>query len=275
MQGTAASREDAVGSSASAVEQATAGASPKVAKRRESALARLYPELSAGGFVRSNQRLQFFSRVNALLSPDAEVLDFGAGRGKWAEKEQGYLRQLCHLRGRCRRLVGADVDPVVLSNPDLDEAVVIEPGKKLPFADGRFDLIYAWAVFEHIEEPTFFADELARVLKPGGWLCAWTPYKWGYVSLGGRLVPSRLHRRVLQVVTPDRQEADTFPTFYRLNSFSAVRRYFPESRFSHHSYLSVSPPAYDANIVLLARFWQLWERLLPPRSMHIFLQKRA
>jgi hypothetical protein len=52
---------------------------------RKRAVERLYNELGAGGFTHRDHKVQFFSRVNALIEENAIVLDFGAGRGQWAE----------------------------------------------------------------------------------------------------------------------------------------------------------------------------------------------
>jgi hypothetical protein len=60
---------------------------------------RLCPEVRAGGFTRYDHRIIFFARVNALLRDDMTVLDFGAGRGIWAEIESGFELQLTTLRG--------------------------------------------------------------------------------------------------------------------------------------------------------------------------------
>ncbi|OWY62641.1 hypothetical protein B7486_57335, partial [cyanobacterium TDX16] len=45
-------------------------------------LRRLYPEVGAGGFSRSDGTVEFWSRVQALVTPGAHVLDLGAGRGR-------------------------------------------------------------------------------------------------------------------------------------------------------------------------------------------------
>jgi SAM-dependent methyltransferase len=238
---------------------------------------RLFPEIGAGGFSRNDHRIIFYTRVNALLEPHMAVLDFGAGRGRFAETEGGYLRRLTDLRGKCRRLVGCDVDPVVAENPLLDEAVIIPADGPLPFPDASFDMIVSYAVIEHLTEPERTARELERVLKPGGWLCCWTPNKWSYFAIAARLVPNRLHAAVLRVVHSGRKEEDVFPTVYRLNTMRALRRHFPTERFAHHSYVFNGPPGYNAERMALARLWQLWARLTPPalgQALHVFLRKR-
>jgi SAM-dependent methyltransferase len=40
---------------------------------------------------------------------------------------------------------------------------------RLPFRDGKIDVVYASAVYEHLAQPQIAAAEAARVLKPGGY----------------------------------------------------------------------------------------------------------
>jgi SAM-dependent methyltransferase len=217
--------------------------------------------------------------VNALLEPECTVLDFGAGRGKWATRRTGFRLALLDLRQRARRVIGADVDVAVRENPLLHEALVIGADGRIPLPDASVDLIVAWAVLEHVQDPQATATELTRVLKPGGWLCAWTPNKWGLVGIGARLVPNRFHARVLKGVLRDaRRHEDIFPTVYRMNTLRALRRLFPTDGFSHHGYTWAGPPAYHGNRMLLARIWQLLAWLSPSflrPFLHVFIRRRS
>jgi SAM-dependent methyltransferase len=159
---------------------------------------RLYPEVHAGGFTRYDQRVIFFARVNALLRKDMTVLDFGCGGGKWAEIESGFKLDLTTLKGKCKKVIGADVDPKVADNPLIDEAVVLPSDGSIPLPDMSIDMIVSWAVFEHLQNPAHTASELGRILRSGGWICAWAPNKWGYVSVGARLAPNEFHARLLR-----------------------------------------------------------------------------
>ena len=139
-------------------------------------------------------------------------------------------------------------------------------------------MIVSWAVFEHLEDPAHAAAELRRVLKPGGWICAWTPNKWGYVSVGARLVPNQLHARLLRHVHPtsQRRERDVFPTFYRLNTLRELRRLFPRPGFEHYSYRFNGVPYYHANKLWLAAAIDLLINLAPnyfAQSLHVFIRK--
>lgn len=130
---------------------------------------RFYPEISASGFSRDDGSVTFYSQVAALLAHEHRVLDFGAGRGELiADDPVPFRRWLTNPKGRCAHVEGCDVDPVVLDNPFLDGAKVIEIGEPLPYADASFDLVLSRYVFEHVDTPGQTAAELLRVTKPGG-----------------------------------------------------------------------------------------------------------
>ena len=53
---------------------------------------------------------------------------------------------------------------------------VVGDAHHLPFRDGSFDRVFAFNVFEHLREPARAADEVARVLKPGGTVAIHTAF---------------------------------------------------------------------------------------------------
>lgn len=197
----------------------------------------LFPEVAAGGFSRFDGSVQFYNRVNAIVQPHDVVLDFGAGRGEWLEDGCDYRRQLRLFRHRVQRVIGADIDPAVKTNPAVDEHIVIDGTGRLELADDSVDLIISDHAFEHVTNPESTARELTRVLRPGGWLCARTPNRLGYVALSARALPRRFHGSVLARLQPDRRPEDIFPTAYQLNSVRQVRRHFPTTEYDHFSYV--------------------------------------
>ena len=244
---------------------------------RQRLVRRLYPETNVSGFPHNDQEVAFFTQVAAVLRPDDVVLDFGAGRGEFVYNDPSFHRVwLQNFKGRCAHVDGCDPDPVVLDNPTLDAAAVIRIGEPLPYGDERFDLIVSRYVFEHIDDPEWAARELLRVLKPGGWICSMTPNKWGYVALASRLLPNRMHSRALSRIQPGRQAKDVFPTVYRLNRPSAVRRYFGKEADIYH-YATSAVPSYNFNSIILMRLMQLVHRLTPPMfgvGLRFFIRKR-
>jgi len=239
--------------------------------------ARHYPEIAVGGFSRVDWAILFWSQVAALLRPDHRVLDFGAGRGEHIlDDPVAYRRDLATLKGRCREVVGCDVSEAVLSNPFLDSADILDPRGTLPYPSNSFDMIVSRFVFEHLADPARVAAELVRVLKPGGWLCVVTPNKWGYVALGARLVPNRLHARALGRVQPGRKAEDVFPTLYRLNSPADLRRHFGHA-CDVHSFRLSGDPAYHFGSPLLYGLFRTAHALLPAAlqtAICAFIRKR-
>lgn len=233
-------------------------------KDNRKALEYFFPEVGAGGFTRTDGTIEFYNRVNALLAPDMTVLDFGAGRGAGhVDDPVTYRRKLRNLKGKCAKIIGTDVESAVLENTGLDEAVVIQPGKRLPIPDQSVDMIISDSVFEHVAEPEFVARELDRVLKPRGWLLARTPNKWGYIGVGSNLVPNKWHSAWLRRLQPERKGADVFPTTYRLNTRKALKRYFPTDQYDHYTYGYFPEPAYFGNSRVLWRLALLVFRCTP------------
>lgn len=231
---------------------------------QRSAMLHLYPEVSVGGFSRIDGTIQFFTRVNALLRPDMVVVDFGAGRGEYVETERtNYGSSLRVMRGKVRRVIGLDVDAAVLTNSALDEAHVIEPDRPLPLADASADLIVCDHTFEHLEKPDFVVAELLRILKAGGWICIRTPNKNGYIGVGGRIIPNRFHVMLLKRLQPHRKAIDAFPTWHRANSFSQLRRLFPDTQWKRYMYTWNPEPAYFANSVISWRIATFISAFLP------------
>lgn len=250
----------------------------KVNEARVPALARVYGEVEAGGFAHNDQTMLFFLRVHALLDSRMTVLDFGAGRGRLANEPPSFCRDFKILKGRCYRVIGVDIDPAVLKNQTVDEAYIIDWDGHIPLPDQSIDLVISCATLEHIENPAATASELARLLRPGGWICAWTPAKWGYVAIGARLLPNAMHPLAVRLLGSGRREGiDVFPTFYRLNTIRAVRRTFVPLGFIDYSYYIAGAPSYFADSTLIARVFAAYNAIVPPplkKNLHVFLRKQ-
>jgi SAM-dependent methyltransferase len=94
------------------------------------------------------------------LGPSATVLETGCGGGQ--------MRKFLNAKGH--RYIGTDISPSRVSTelrrhggPDL-----LADAHFLPFADSSFDVVYSAALTEHLASPHLVAQEVARVLKPGG-----------------------------------------------------------------------------------------------------------
>ena len=164
----------------------------------------------------------FLEMVENNIKLGSIVMDLGSGAGhKFAYDFKTKV-------GPSGQIVGADFDQRVLENPLVHKGVVLN-GAGLPFDDGTFDIVFTRYVLEHVAEPEEFLIEICRVLRPGGSFIFLTPNKWHYVCIGARFTPERFHEFYNK--KRGREETDTFPTVYRLNSRSALRHHLKKVGF--------------------------------------------
>jgi SAM-dependent methyltransferase len=224
-----------------------------------------YPESRFGGFTDVDAYVVFFTRVNALLSPESVVLDIGCGRGRYAADPVAIRRQLRVLKGKCRRVIGIDADPAAAENPAVDEFRPVAPGRApWPVEDAVIDLAVSVSVLEHVADPGHFFAECARVIRPGGYLCLRTTNRWSYSGLAASLIPTRYHAAVIRRVQANpRPEHEVFPTLYRCNSIFKVRRMLTRHGFEHCVYGYQSQPSSLAFSRVAYAFGVLHQRYAP------------
>lgn len=251
-------------------------AAPPSADGRSHPIGRWYPEVSVGGFTHVDATVAFYARINSVLDRSSVVLDVGCGRGAAVDDPVPWRRELQRLKGKCARVIGVDVDPAAAGNPWIDEFHLIEDSR-LPLPDASVDLCFADAVVEHLEDVDAFFSECARVLRPGGRLLVRTPNAWNYATVATRLIPNRLHARVLARVQPNRKEEDVFPTVYRCNTARKLRRELERNGMdavivpfeSEPAYLSFSRVLYTLGV-----FHQRYAPLHFRRTLMAFGTKR-
>jgi SAM-dependent methyltransferase len=78
----------------------------------------------------------------------------------------------CGAGSRPERLRNV-INVEIVDYPSTDMLAV---GEALPFADASFDAVLSLAVLEHVRDPFKCAQELVRVLKPGGEILANVPF---------------------------------------------------------------------------------------------------
>jgi len=106
------------------------------------------------------------------LTPASTVLDFGCG---WGRMLRFFLKDV-----RAGNLNGMDVDPDVIALCQRlfqqGRFQVCNPRPPVQLPEESYDVIYLYSVFSHLNEEVQlqWANEFARLLKPGGILLATT-----------------------------------------------------------------------------------------------------
>lgn len=207
----------------------------------------------------------FRQRILRRLSPSMVILDLGAGAG---------IVEQMNFRGKVARVCGVDLDSRVESNTYLDEGRVSDAGQ-IPYSDEHFDLVFCDNVFEHLDRPQDVLTEVHRVLKPRGLFMFKTPNKLHYMPMIARLTPHVFHQYVNRI--RGRAEVDTFPTRYRINTKSDVKRFAQATCFDvkeirliegRPEYLRMTAPTYVIGM-LYERIVNLTEVFAPFRILLI------
>ena len=117
--------------------------------------------------VPANSRLALGAAVARRYAGGA-LLDAGCGDGTLAALVAGAFAPLHGVELTLSAARRASARGVAVALADLDRG-------RLPYADGRFDLVTCLDVIEHVLDPAHLLAEIARVLRPGGHCLISTP----------------------------------------------------------------------------------------------------
>ena len=170
------------------------------------------------------------------------------------------------IKGKCKKVVGIDLDKRAETNPDLD-VVFIQDIKDFSYSE-KFDVIVAQWVVEHLEYPQEVFKNLRSLLKDGGKCILLTSNKTHYISQIGRRTPYQFNKWFYKFI---HAEEDTYPVYYRSNTprklyLDMVNAGFYLSRFESiepgPNYLEFSLPSYVIGVGM--------ERILSTHNMWKF-----
>lgn len=101
------------------------------------------------------------------------LVDVGCGNGQlWP-----------YVRGRFARCAGVDLVRYEGLPGEVEFVRAELNAEALPLADGSADAVVSAETIEHLENPRAFMRELARVVRPGGWVVVTTPNQLSLLSL--------------------------------------------------------------------------------------------
>ncbi|MEO6061322.1 MAG: class I SAM-dependent methyltransferase [Thermoflexales bacterium] len=105
--------------------------------------------------------------VDSLKLNAGSLLDVGCATGLFLDR----------MRRRGWRCVGVEFNPKIAqrARDDFGLAVVTGTLETAQFPDAAIDLVTLWDVLEHVQSPRRTLLEIARVMRPGGWLVIRVP----------------------------------------------------------------------------------------------------
>jgi SAM-dependent methyltransferase len=106
--------------------------------------------------------------TNELPFVDGTLLDVGCGK-------QPYRDLFMSPSSKVSDYIGLDIESATYGEPTPD---LLWDGKIIPLADASVDCATATEVFEHCPDPQIVANEIHRVLKPGGRFVFTVPFLW-------------------------------------------------------------------------------------------------
>jgi SAM-dependent methyltransferase len=166
-----------------------------------------------------------------MVEADTAWLDVGSGRHILP-----FNRPVATLlAARCRRLVGIDPDETIEHNLLLHEWIRCRIEDFRP--DERFDLITLRMVAEHLADPIAAVAAFARLTAPGGAVVIYTVNRFSPLTLLASLLPTGLLRAARGLISEAPPRTGLFPSFYRMNTRSGLRRLFGQAGFHEARFL--------------------------------------
>lgn len=135
----------------------------------ENNIKQFYEERYRRDYCKKHGQLDSMKTLETLIEipgPIETVLDYGCGQGGWSE------------------LLGEVFPDAKITGIDISEDAIAKAkerfprndyhpfdSKVAPFADSSFDLVFSYHVLEHVYEIENTVSDIARLVKPGGWVC--------------------------------------------------------------------------------------------------------
>ena len=168
----------------------------------------------------------FLDWITQYCTSDACVLDIGAG------KDRNQID--ASIQPRVLRVVGIDLSEDILFNQSVHERHQISLEDFSQGTHEKFDILFCTMVLEHVTHPDAFFSACRHLLKPGGMFFAVTPNMWHYFGLATKITSTlKMNEWLLdRLIGKQAKEAYHFPTFYRVNSLSAIRNMLIRTGFN-------------------------------------------
>jgi ubiquinone/menaquinone biosynthesis C-methylase UbiE len=189
--------------------------------------------------------------IRELAGPGMTALDAACGTGRQA----ALLSELgCTTVGVDRSEAMLDVARAKLPNVQFELGDV----ERLPYEDGRFDVVVASLALCHLADPGDAVAELTRVLQPGGALVITDPHPFGSILGGQAFYGGMSPSRPMTWVRNNHHSAATWLRSFRdadLRIEECIEEPFSDDQIASSPASLVVPAAAAAAMAGLASVW--------------------
>lgn len=178
--------------------------------------------------------------------------------------------------GSGARIIAVDwSEEEMRENRDVDEKIVADITRGLPFPDGSVDMITSRSVLEHLLDIEAFVAESRRALREGGYFVHLFPCRFAPFALINRLLPDRIARGLLFSLIPEARAKGGFPALYRDCYYSAMQRILKENGFEIEeliaSYYQSPYFGFFLPLYILSAAYEMLVRALGARDLCAYL----
>jgi ubiquinone/menaquinone biosynthesis C-methylase UbiE len=196
-------------------------------------------------------------------------LDIGGGKKcKYAADKRTY------------KIIGIDIsDDELKYNNDVDERIVADITKAIPFDDSSIDIVTSASVLEHLRDLEAAVKEVGRVLKEGGCFISVLPSKFALFAIINQCLPHSISKRILYKLHPQAKGIGGFKAYYNRCYFGALSKLlecngFKDIEFSF-SYNQSSYFSFFVLFFLVSIVWDYCMYLLGVRNLCAYVCFRA
>jgi SAM-dependent methyltransferase len=191
-------------------------------------------------------------KISEIVKCEDTILDAGCGRT---------VPVLKKFLGKAKHLIGVDLVEKDFVNEQI-QYIVSDISEIKDVNDCVANIVISRAVLEHVEYPEKVFKEINRILVPGGKFIFLVPNFYDYGSLLSMLIPNKYHAKIVNK-TEGRDIQDTFPAFYRANTFSKIKKISDENNFviTSFDYLGQYPSYFMFSRILFL-FGTLYDKFI-------------
>ena len=184
----------------------------------------------------------FQEEVEINLKDKSNILDIGCGRHTEVLSSLSKNEKMNFYGIDCVDFIGNNNKQIFLIQNDASN---------ISFKNDSFDVIISRSVIEHLENPFIVFREINRVLKSKGKFIFLTPNLYDYASIISKIIPNKFHNTIVRL-TEGRDEDDTFPAYYRANTYRSIKNVSEQTGFNilNFDYLGQYPSYFMFNPAL-------------------------